>query len=77
MQAVSTRTTVYFDPSLHKALKMKAVQMGKSISELLNEMLKINLLEDQEDLSAFEDRKDEKVMTYEDFLSKLKGDGIL
>jgi hypothetical protein len=33
---ITKRSTVYFDPDLLKALKIKAAQHDKSLSELIN-----------------------------------------
>lgn len=69
------RATVYFDPDLHKAVRMKSAQTNRSISEIVNESLRESLREDQEDLEAFEQRASEPVMSYEALLKKLKADG--
>lgn len=74
---MNTRTTVYFDPKLHQALKMKAAQTGQTISDILNQLLRQNLEEDQSDIDSFKDRADEGVVSYEDFLATLKADGTL
>lgn len=69
------RATIYFDPDLHKAVRMKSAQTNRSISEIVNESLRESLREDQEDLEAFEQRASEPVMSYEALLKKLKADG--
>ena len=48
------RATVYFDPSLHRALRIKAVQTEQSVSELVNAAVRLSLVEDADDLAAFE-----------------------
>lgn len=45
------------------------------MSELVNEAVRRTLLEDLEDLKAFEDRVREPVVTYEDMLAALKAHG--
>ncbi|MCY3729278.1 MAG: hypothetical protein OXF97_09850 [Nitrospira sp.] len=54
--AESTRkqTTVYFEPSLHRALRLKAAEIDRSVSELVNEAVREALAEDAEALAAFE-----------------------
>jgi hypothetical protein len=42
------RVTVYFDPTIHKALKLKSIETSKSISRLVNEAIKNTLAEDAE-----------------------------
>ena len=66
------RSTVYFDPQIHAALRLKAAQSERSISEIVNDAVKLFLGEDQEDLAAFKERADEPIIDYETFLNELK-----
>jgi plasmid stability protein len=78
MSATDTvRSTVYLDPELHHALRLKAAQSRRSMSELVNDALRQALLEDQEDLAAVRSRAREKALDYEAFIAKLKADGTL
>ena len=69
------RATIYLDPILHKALKIKAADTSTSISDLVNLAVKTALSEDSEDLAAFKQRAHEPLISYEDMLKKLKKDG--
>ncbi len=69
------RSTVYFKPEIHKALRLKAASSNKSISDLVNEAVLQSLREDQEDLEAFEERIAEPTITYEALLKDLKAHG--
>lgn len=69
------RSTIYFDPDLHKALRLKAASTHRSISELVNEAVRQLIQEDQIDLSAAAARADEPVLTYEELLEDLKRHG--
>ena len=69
------RATVYFDPDLHKALRLKAVETNQSVSALVNEAVKEALAEDAEDLAAFGDRSEEPVIRYEEMVTRLRKDG--
>ena len=69
------RATVYFDPSLHRALRLKAAETDSSISELVNEAVKAALAEDAGDLEAFEVRKSEPDYAFEDVVKDLKRRG--
>ena len=69
------RATVYFDPLLHKALKLKAVETSTSISDLVNAAVKEALAEDADDLSAFDERADERLISYDAMVKRLKKDG--
>ncbi len=71
----SKRATIYLDPVIHKALKLKAVETSRSISDLVNEAVREALAEDAEDLAAFEDRANEPLLSYDAMVKSLKKDG--
>ena len=75
MASFTKRATIYFDPDLHKALRMKAVETSRSLSELVNEAIKGALVEDAEDLAAFDERASEPLISYSDMVKRLKEDG--
>ena len=74
---LSSRATIYLEPKLHKALKLKAVETDVSISDVVNEAIKELLNEDAEDLNAFDARKSEPSSDFADFVKRLKRDGKL
>ena len=71
------RATVYFDPSLHKALRVKAAFTENSLSELVNAAVRRTLDEDAEDLAVFRSRAKERALSFEDVLKDLKRRGKL
>lgn len=73
----STRATVYFDPEIHRALRLKAAAADRSISDIVNEAVRMSLTEDAEDLAAFEDRQDEPLESFDHFVKRLKRRGQL
>ena len=77
MEITTKRTTVYLDQELHQALRMKAAVTDRSMSDLINEMIRERLAEDAEDLRAFRDRADEPVISYESLLQDLEAHGKL
>lgn len=77
MATPAKRSTIYIDPELHKALKLKAFETSRSVSELVNRAVRASLAEDLEDLAAFEERKSEPLISYDDMLKRLKKDGRL
>ena len=78
MQQTSTkRSTIYLDENIHKTLRMKAAETHRSMSDLVNEAVKHALMEDQQDLEAFEVREAEPNMSYEAMLKALKSDGTI
>lgn len=77
MAAQAKRATIYFDPDLHKALKLKAMETSRSITELVNEAVREALSEDAEDLAAFDQRLNEPLVSYEQMIKKLKKNGSI
>lgn len=77
MRELSKRSTVYFDPDIHHALRVKAANTHQSISEFVNEAVRMALREDQEDLRAFDERASEPTLSYEELLEDLKAHGKL
>ena len=75
MATQTKRATIYFDPNLHKALRLKAVETSRSVSDLVNEAVRDALSEDAEDLLAFEERAEENLISYEEMVKRLKKDG--
>lgn len=75
MSTLSKRSTIYLDPLLHQALKIKSLETSRSMSEIINDAVKEALAEDAEDLAVFDDRRDEPLISYEDMVKKLKKDG--
>jgi hypothetical protein len=72
---MAKRATVYFDPDVHKALRVKAANTETSVSDLVNRAVRQLLEEDREDLKAIEDRVAERTITYEALLEDLKAHG--
>ena len=69
------RATVYFDPYLHRALRLKAAETDRSISALVNEAVQAALAEDDSDIDAFEVRENEAGYAFEDVVKELKQRG--
>ena len=76
-EEAAKRATIYFEPALHRALRLKAAHVNRSLSELVNDAVRWSLREDQEDLEAFEDRIAEPTLSYEALLKDLKANGKL
>ena len=69
------RATVYLDPEIHRALKLKAASSDQSISEMVNDAVRLALAEDAEDLEAFESRVSEPELDFDTFVKDLKRSG--
>ena len=77
MSAKDKRATIYFDSDLHKALRLKAVETEKSMSDVVNDAVRILLSEDAEDLQAIEERATETTVSFESFVKDLNARGKL
>lgn len=75
MTVESRRTTIYLDVDLHKALRLKAVENSRTLSDLVNQAVRESLAEDAEDIAAFTDRVNEPLISYDEMVTKLKKNG--
>lgn len=75
MSETTKRSTIYFKPELHRALRIKAADTQRSVSDIVNDAVQMSLREDAEDLSAFEERAKEPTLTYEELLKDLQAHG--
>jgi len=75
MKTAIKRATVYFDSQIHRVLRLKAAETDRSISDLVNDAVKMSLAEDAEDLAAFKERADEPNLVFEDVLKDLRKRG--
>lgn len=75
MSTAQKRSTIYFEPELHRALRIKAAETDTSLSELVNEAVRAALAEDAEDLAAFEERAAEPDLPFEEVVRDLKRRG--
>ena len=71
------RATVYFDSVLHKALRLKAAETERSVSDVVNEAVRMLLAEDADDLAALRDRQGEPTVSFESFVRDLKSEGAI
>jgi plasmid stability protein len=73
--AAPKRSTIYFDPDIHRALRMKAAATERSMSEVVNEAVRQTLSEDAEDLEVFEKRRREASVSFDEVVLKLRRSG--
>jgi plasmid stability protein len=69
------RATVYFESELHRALRLKAAALDRSISDMVNDAVKAALAEDAKDLAAFSERKNDRSLSFDTFVQGLKRRG--
>jgi predicted DNA-binding protein len=71
------KATLYLDDKVHKALRMKAAETSRTMSDLVNEALESSLLEDLEDIEVWRERRSDPRVGFEGFVRQLKEDGVL
>ena len=71
------RATVYFDPEIHKALRLRAAAHDRSVSDMVNDAVRACLAEDAMDLSAFDQRRKERRVSFESFVQGMKRRGLI
>ena len=69
------RATVYFDAEIHRALRLKAAANDRTVSDLVNDAVRLALVEDAEDIEAFEERASEPVLDFEELVKDLRRRG--
>ena len=74
---MTKRTTIYLNSKLHQAIKLKAVQVHMTVSDLVNDAVRLSLKEDSIDLDAIHDRAGEPARSFEDVLKDLKKSDLL
>jgi hypothetical protein len=75
--ALAKRSTIYLDPALHRALRLKAAETDHTVSELVNDAVRMQMAEDAEDLEAFRSRAKEATLPFEALVRDLKRRGKL
>ena len=71
------RATVYFEPEIHKALRLRAAASDRSLSDMVNDAVRVSLAEDAADMSAFDLRKKERRVSFESFVQGMKRRGLI
>ena len=71
------RTTITLNDRIYKALKIRAAESNESISAIVEDAVKEQVLEDLEDLQSVKEREHESVIDFKTFVKELKADGLL
>ena len=74
MGTLSKKATIYLQPEIHRALRLKAAEMER---DLVNEAIRLNLAEDADDLAAFAERAGEPDLVFERVLKQPKRCGTI
>jgi len=75
MKNSSKRTVICFDLYLYCSLRIEASATNRSVSELVNQAVRLFLTEHDEDISAFAERRHEPNLPFEDVLNDLRVQG--
>ena len=75
--STAKRATVYFEETVHRALRLKAAETDQSISDLVNTAVRNTLAEDADDLASFRERASEPTLAFEDLLRDMRRRGKL
>jgi predicted CopG family antitoxin len=71
------RTTITLNDKVYKALRLRAAESGESVSSMVEEAVKYQVLEDLEDLKTVKERQSESAVDFKEFVKELKKDGLL
>lgn len=71
------RTTVTINDTLYKAVKQRALDSDKSVSAVIENAIKFQVLEDLEDLEDAKQRASEVSYSFNELVDELKAEGLL
>lgn len=71
------RTTITINDSLFRALKVRAAESDESISSLVEEAIKYQVLEDSEDIESAAERANEPSYSFDELVNTFKAEGLL
>ena len=71
MQKITRKTTIRFDLEVYRALKIKAAETSRSMSDLVNDAVATAFVEDAFDLEIFEKRKNEPALSFQELRRRL------
>ena len=71
MQKKTQKTTIRFDLEVYCALKIKAVETSRSMSDWVNDAVATVFVEDTFDLEIFEKRKNEPAISFQELRRRL------
>lgn len=71
------RTTVTINDKLYKALKQRALDSDETVSTVIENAIKYQVLEDLEDLEDAKKRASEVSYSFDELVGELKAEGLL
>jgi hypothetical protein len=70
MSELNARTTIYLNPTVKKFIQHKAVEEGRSVSDIINDQF-ADMVEDLEDIEEIEKRRKEPTLPFEIVMKEL------
>ena len=71
------RTTITINDTIFRALKMRAVESDETVSQLIEDAVKYQILEDSKDIQDAHNRESEPTLDFNELVSKFKSEGLL
>ena len=71
------RPIIDFAANVHRALRMRAATCSRSISDMVNVVVRLTLAEDTDDCRDVEQRQHGPSIAFEDFVAELRKSGRL
>ena len=72
MSKIPVKSVIYFEEAVFKTLAQKASYNNCTMSDLVNDAVKVQLQEDLADMEAFTTRADEENISYSELLKRLR-----
>lgn len=77
MKGIIMRTTITLNDKIFKALRIRAAESGETVSAVVEDAIKEQILEDLNDLQTVKERENEPAIDFKKFVKELKADGLL
>jgi hypothetical protein len=71
------RTTITINDKLFRALKLRAAESNESISSIVEDAIKFQMLEDLEDIEIAKKRENEPTHSFDELVAEFKSEGLL
>lgn len=76
-KGINMRTTITLNDKIYKALRIRAAESGETVSAVVEDAVKEQVLEDLDDLQTVKKRENEPAIDFKTFVKELKADGLL
>lgn len=77
LKGITMRTTITINDKLFRALKLRAAESNESISSIVEDAIKFQMLEDIEDIEIAKKRENEPTHSFDELVAEFKAEGLL